>query len=407
MPISHYICSEHNRQFFVKVTIVEKLKLKGINRFQIKKKIKEDEKLRERLYEETEFLKNTKYDNFDDRYKFLRLGGCVENYKCPYCGKCRKMSHSFLTETCGKKECQKQNEQRIKRQIYENMSEDTKLHKSLKMKETCLKKYGVEYITQSKIMKERSSKAKLERYGNEKFVNIEKRKNTNKKKYGGNAPLCDENIKRKVLKTTRERYGVDNVFQNENVKEKIRQTNKDKYGVEFPMMSKEIQNKVDYSKSVEKQYISKMKNGTLHTSSHEKKIFEWLKERYGEVKKQYVDKRYSNPRNGAKFKCDFYIVDFDLFIEYQGIFHHGKEPFDKNNKEHVEKLNEWQKLSEKHEKSDYCEAIKVWTIKDPMKREVSKINNLNYLEIWSNKGKLPSKKEIFDTVDKKIKEIEI
>ena len=80
------------------------------------------------------------------------------------------------------------------------------------------------------------------------------------------------------------------------------------------------------------------------------------------------------------------MVDYDLFIEYQGTYHHGGEPFDNNNELHIKKLSEWKERSENHINSDYKEAIRVWTIKDPLKRSVAKNNKLNYLEIWSEEN---------------------
>lgn len=388
------------------MNIIDELKESGVKTKTIKKIIKEDNSLTERLYKETWYLQETRYDNFDDRYKFLRIGGNEKNYKCPYCNNIKKMAQSRLCDTCGDISCIKQNQHRVKTEMNKNMDEQTKINKREKMKKTCLEKYGVEYSTQSRQMKEKSSNTKLERYGNEKYVNIEKRIKTNKEKYGGNAPLCDENVKNKMLETNIRRYGVYNVFQNEDVKSQIIETNIRRYGVKYPMMSKDIQKKIDYAKAVEKQFLSKQRNGTLHTSSHEEKIFEYLIEKYRNVKKQYTDNRYANPKNKLKFKCDFYLVDYDLFIEYQGTYHHGGEPFDNNNETHIKKLAEWKERSESHINSDYKEAIRVWTIKDPLKRLVAKNNNLNYLEIWSDEhGKCPSKQKIIEIIERRINNI--
>lgn len=78
-------------------------------------------------------------------------------------------------------------------------------------------------------------------------------------KYGGIAPLCDDGVKKKMEETNINRYGSKNVFQCEKIKNIIKEANIKKYGVEYPMMSKEIQDKVDYSKAVFKQIISKKK----------------------------------------------------------------------------------------------------------------------------------------------------
>lgn len=388
------------------MNVVEELRYKGVGSARLKQTILSTELLRERLFKETEFLRNTRYDNFDDRYKFLRLGGNHENYRCPYCGEVRKMGQSLLCDTCGKKNCMTKNQHLVKINMHKNMSQETKNNIEKKKKETCLNRYGVEYATQFVGMKQKSMLTKRERYGNENYTNTEKRIQTNNVKYGGNAPLCDISIKQKVLKTVKERYGVENVFQNDFVKEKIKATNNKRYGVDYPTQSKELCKKIDYNKSTERQLSTKIKNHTLHTSKQEQQIFEWLKEKYKNVKKQYTDDRYINPTNGNRFRCDFYLEDFDLFIEYQGTYHHGKEAFNENNIKHIEKLTEWIKRSQRHINSDYNEAIKVWTLRDPLKRQVAANNKLNYLEIWPNNDKCPPKEEIIKIVSNKITEIE-
>ena len=383
-------------------TIVERLKRELGNPKKVKKVIFDNEKLKNELLKETEFLRGTKYDNINSRYKYLRVGGSVENFKCPYCGGVRKLNASALANTCGSPECMHKCQIDSKIELHRNMSNEKKKEIIEKMKKTCLERYGVEYSTQSEIMKEKTNKTKEEKYGNPFFTNQEKRKKTNIDKYGGVAPLCNEAIKKKMEETNLKKYGVKNVFQSEEVKQAIKETNIKKYGVEYPMMSKEIQSKVDYPEAVFKQIISKKKNGTLHTSSHEDNIYEWLLEEFGSVKKQYMDERYKNPYTNLKFKCDFYLPKYDLFIEYQGIYHHGREPFDENNANHQNILNEWRKRSLNHANSDYLEAINVWTKKDPLKRRVAKDNKLNFLEIWNNNGKCPSKESIIKLIKEQL-----
>jgi hypothetical protein len=70
-----------------------------------------------------------------------------------------------------------------------------------------------------------------------------------------------------------------------------------------------------------------------------------------------------------------------LYIEIQGTWTHGFHPFDENNKSDIDKLKLWK---EKAITSNFYKgAIDVWTIRDVIKRETAKKNNLNYLEIFS------------------------
>lgn len=64
---------------------------------------------------------------------------------------------------------------------------------------------------------------------------------TNNEKYGGNAPLCSEEIKDKVKKTNLERYGVENIFEdNEYIKKKTLE----KLGVDSPLKLQSIKDRV-------------------------------------------------------------------------------------------------------------------------------------------------------------------
>lgn len=82
-----------------------------------------------------------------------------------------------------------------------------------KSKKTNLKKYGVEFPAQNKIIKEKGL-------------------NILKEKYGG-IGLNSTSIKEKVRQTNIQKYGVENPFQSEKVKEKSKQTCLSKYGCEY------------------------------------------------------------------------------------------------------------------------------------------------------------------------------
>lgn len=97
--------------------------------------------------------------------------------------------------------------------------------------------------------------------------------------------------------------------------------------------------------------------------------------------KQYEYIRQYKDKNRYPFLCDFYIPYYDLYIEIQGFWTHGKHPFDKNNSEDINLLNYW------HTKNtpQYNKAIYNWSQRDVLKRNVAKEHNLNYLEIFSDK----------------------
>lgn len=128
----------------------------------------------------------------------------------------------------------------------------------------------------------------------------------------------------------------------------------------------------------ERRYQQMKDNNTLfvHDSKAEIQTYQKLCSIYGEenIIRQYFDKdRYP-------FKCDFYIIPEDKFIEVHANWTHGGKPFDKNDPQCLEKLDKW---IEKSETSDYYKiAIYTWTNLDVRKLETAKRNNLNFEAIY-------------------------
>lgn len=92
-----------------------------------------------------------------------------------------------------------------------------------------------------------------------------------------------------------------------------------------------------------------------------------------DIKRHYTDHRYSREFDGYKYNCDFYIPELDLFIEYNGFFTHGPEPFDKSSPEHQAILKRYQ---------DKNISMRVWTDKDVRKVNVARKRLLNLLVIY-------------------------
>ena len=124
--------------------------------------------------------------------------------------------------------------------------------------------------------------------------------------------------------------------------------------------------------SMQKSYETKKKNNSFHISKPEQLIYEKLCLKFKSVKRQYKCERYP-------FCCDFYIEDIDLFIEFQGTWTHGGEPFCENTCK--EQLLEWK---EKAKFSEFYEAaIQTWTVRDVEKRRWAKEHNLNWIEFFT------------------------
>ena len=239
-----------------------------------------------------------------------------------------------------------------------------------KSKEACLKKYGVEYTFQTNIVKEKSKETCLKKYGVKHITqaNIfkQKVKETCLEKYGVEYIMQSDIFKQKSKQTCLEKYGVEYPFQADIFKEKSKQTCLLHYGVQYPAQNKEIMLKT---------FDSRIKNKTSKFSKKEDEIFNYLITIDNDTMRQYYSELYP-------FHCDFYLPNFDVYIEYQGMWTHGLHPFDKDNKDDIEILNKWEIKAETSK--FYRSAIKNWTITDPLKRKTAKDNKLNYLEIFPN-----------------------
>ena len=118
---------------------------------------------------------------------------------------------------------------------------------------------------------------------------------------------------------------------------------------------------------------TKTKNNSFNASLPEEKIYTLLKAKFNNVKRQYISDKYP-------FACDFYIPDLDLYIEYQGIWTHGNKPYNELDQECIDLVNKWK---QKSTTKFYKNAIKVYTVSDPLKRKVAKDNNLNRIEFFN------------------------
>lgn len=259
-----------------------------------------------------------------------------------------------------------------------------------KGKETIKALYGVEYISQSSKIQEKIKATNLKNYGTEHYVNPQKARETCLEKYGKRSYTQTEEYLERVRQTNLERYGCECVSQNEEVKNKMKKTNLIRYGSTCTLASEEINQKIieKYSQeqdknvthfsqlsSVRKKVVdAKRKNGTFNTSKSEQEVKKMLEERFSDVKCQYWSERYP-------FSCDFYIPLFDLYIEYQGTWTHGKRPFDESDEFCLKELEFWK---EKAKTSKfYQNAIEVWTKTDPLKRRTAKQNKLNWIEFFN------------------------
>ena len=292
---------------------------------------------------------------------------------------------------------------------------------------TCLKKYGVKYVVQSKEVKEKSKQTCLEKYG---VTNgggskqaLEKMKETIKEKYGTEFFYQSNHFKEKSKQTCLEKYGVTNgggskqalekmketnlkrrgveyVFQDKDIREKMRESLIKKYGVDHNLKSKEIQeiikqtnlklygceNPMQNEAIIQKGIDTKRKNHTFNVSKPEEELYLYIKEKIPSVIRQYQDYRYSwsdKLNRIHHYLCDFYIPELDLFIEFNGFPCHGPHSYNPDSKEDQELVEKWKSNYKDGKHPLYKKMINGWTISDVKKRKIAKENNLNYYEFWT------------------------
>jgi hypothetical protein len=135
---------------------------------------------------------------------------------------------------------------------------------------------------------------------------------------------------------------------------------------------------------LDKQYETKKKNNSFNKSNPENNIYEILKTIYPNIIRNYNEKRYP-------FNCDFYIPDLDLFIEYNGNWHHYIENYDKDKEEHKKLIEKWkikaiEKRKENPKKTNQYEvALNVFIKRDPEKVKIAKKSKINFLVLWNLK----------------------
>ena len=239
----------------------------------------------------------------------------------------------------------------------------------IKKKNTWIEKYGVENPFRSKEVLEKRKNTWIEKYGVENPTQnpdiLNKRKRTWMEKYGDESIFRSESFKEKRKQTLISRYGVGVPCQNKKILNKYKQTCLERFGVENPNKNKEVQ---------QKQYLTKKSNHSFNNSKIEEDFAGWLSSNNISFIRQYRSDKYP-------FACDFYFPEKDLYLEIQGMWTHGDHPFNPNNESDKIILEEMQNKHTKY----YNNAIRVWTVADPLKRGTAKKNGLNWVEVFSCK----------------------
>lgn len=201
---------------------------------------------------------------------------------CNYCNEAKLVDYiqyNKLIENCGFFSCNeckniKTKESNLKKYGVENISQLESVKE--KKKETCLEHYGVESPLQSKEVLKKLQNTCVEKYGSHcSFMNQEVRETFKKNmmdKYGVEHPLQLDSVKDKYKNTIRDKYGVDNISCSNEIKEKKRQLSLERYGTEYTLQSKEVRERIaktwfnnnSQKTSQQQEYLNSLYNGILN-----------------------------------------------------------------------------------------------------------------------------------------------
>lgn len=233
------------------------------------------------------------------------------------CNNYVKFNRTFYPETCGYSCSGKIN--------YENKRE--------KIKNTHIKKYGVEHYSKTDEYNDRVKKSSLEKYGVEHYAKTdeftERVKQTNTERYGVEHPMYSNEVKNKLKKTNIEKYGSSNANKSHYNEEYKNIFDKDKSETFKKLLydngTYELADIIGcYASTI--YYHAKKQNTTLPyrpRSQQEKKIIDLFE--------QYNINFVCNDRNIiAPLELDFYLPDFNIAIEINGLYWHSDRTRDKN-----------------------------------------------------------------------------
>ncbi|MCK9417109.1 hypothetical protein M0Q97_10675 [Candidatus Dojkabacteria bacterium] len=248
--------------------------------------------------------------------------------------------------------------------LFKNDSLKYFICKKCKRKNTVQKKYGVDNVFQSKVVKEKSKNTIKEKYNVDNISqnnNIKEKKiNTFIEKYGVNWGLSSDIIKEKSKNTIKEKYNVDNISKLQKIKDQKKITCFNNYGVSIisqhknfkqnlnSIILKKLQKKYDnllniigdnfifYCDKCDKDFEINKKAfytryllnvelcticnpiGSNHISGLEENLYNFIKDNYNnEIIRS--NKNIINP-----YEIDIYLPDLKIGFEFNGLFWHNE-----------------------------------------------------------------------------------
>jgi len=196
----------------------------------------------------------------------------------------------------------------------------------------CLKKYNFYVCCNCKF--EKAKITKKEKYGDEKYFNFDKYKETMNLIYGCTVPLQNDNLKKKKEKTCTEKYGFKNASENNQVKEKISESSKKLFN--DPESKKEIIEK-RINTCIEKYGVTNYcKTDDYKIKSEKTTIRRYGYKHNGSVPEFILKRQETKRKNNKTKKSDYHLYKRqvinvtrpylkELFEKWNGYDYYDKE----------------------------------------------------------------------------------
>ena len=338
-------------------------------------KSKKMENLKNWIKKQLPFLNNQNF-SFDDyganECSYLIFHGMTDFPRCSICGKILDDPKNFgnifcgFLQTCSKICSEKQRQQSYANTCIELYGVPHYAMNAERYEQRCdnmEKKYGVRNVFSLDSTKQTIKKTKKDKYGDEKYINVELMRKNRYEKYNGkwesdeakqkrkqsfidhygvdhNMKSAEglkaykdgiekkygngirnisqiESVKQKKIETCRRNYGVDYTFQSSIIQHISQETCKSLYGVPFPMQSHDIRKKARSKYFYDNQWFD---------SAPEIAFYIWMKDNYIEFEHE--------PIPGLQYEVNgnihVYFPDFkvgDIYFEIK-----GDQFFDENGK---------------------------------------------------------------------------
>lgn len=204
-----------------------------------------------------------------------------------------------------------------------------------------VKKYGVPEPSQLESVKESIRRARLSLHGGkwESPESARRRAATSLGRYGNVCALHGKEQKR-LTRPAWLKYRNGSPLSDDRIRVLSRERMARKYGCDYFARSEESKRLWDdsawRSNSPRRQYETKRRNNSFHTSRQEQLAYEMLAAKYGEddVARQFASDEYP-------FACDFYVRSLGLYVECNFTWTHGGHWFDPDSERDREKLAKW------------------------------------------------------------------